>query len=192
MATQKYARKFAMTAAEKNSYVRSQALRQMLALRDLGVWAHYVGDASQPMHVSIHYNGWGDGPNPEGFVTGAGLHAKFETDFVNAHIDEQEVAAVLRPYRACACSIQKHVQTYLIATQAELVRVYQLEKTGAFDAAAPQARAFTVTRLAEGAAMLRDLVTDAWRASGQMTLGYRTKQSVADIEAGRVDPRRLD
>jgi hypothetical protein len=49
-----------------------------------------------------------------------------------------------------------------------------------------------VTRLAEGAAMLRDLVTDAWRASGQLTLGYRTKQSVADIEAGRVDPRRLD
>jgi hypothetical protein len=141
------------------------------------------------MHVSIHYNGWGDGPNPEGFVTTAGLHAKFESDFVDAHVREQDVAAALRPYRDCGCSVQDHTQAYLIATQAGLVRVYRFEKAGAFDAATPEAKAFTVGRLAEGAAMLRDLVTDAWRASGQTVLGYKTKQSVADIEAGRADPR---
>jgi hypothetical protein len=28
----------------------------------LGIWSHYGGDASQPLHVSIHYNGWGDYP----------------------------------------------------------------------------------------------------------------------------------
>src|SRR5882672_11231977 len=94
MAALKYARKFAMTAAEKKSYAVSLAVRQMLALRDLGVWAHYVGDASQPMHASVRYNGWGEGANPEGFVTTPGLHAKFETDFVNAHISEADVAAV--------------------------------------------------------------------------------------------------
>jgi hypothetical protein len=189
VAAQKFAGKFKMTAAEKSSFARQQAVRQMLALRDLGVWAHYVGDASQPMHISIHYNGWGDGPNPEGFVTTAGLHAKFESNFVDDHVGEQDVAGALRPYRDCACSIQDHVQAYLIATQAELLQVYRFEKAGAFDAATPQAKTFAVARLAEGAAMLRDLVTDAWRASGQVTLGYRTKQTVADIEAGRADPR---
>jgi len=192
MAAQKYARKFSMTAAEKISYARSQALRQILVLRDLGVWAHYVGDASQPMHVSIHYNRWGEGLNPEGFVTGAGLHAKFETDFVNAHIAEKDVARALRPYRDCRCTIQVRTQAYLIATQAGLLQVYRFEKAGAFDAATPEAKAFTVARLAEGAAMLRDLVSDAWRASGEAMLGYKIRQSVADIEAGRVDPRRLD
>ncbi|HEY2662632.1 MAG TPA: hypothetical protein VGI79_23135 [Caulobacteraceae bacterium] len=36
--------------------------REALTVHDLGVWAHYVGDASQPLHVSVHYNGWGDFP----------------------------------------------------------------------------------------------------------------------------------
>jgi hypothetical protein len=192
MAAQKYARKFAMTAAQKSAFARSQAVRQILTLRDLGVWAHYVGDASQPMHASVHYNGWGEGPNPEGFVTTQGLHAKFEATFVDAHVGEKDVAAVLRPYRGCGCSIQERTQDYLIATQAELVPLYRLEKAGAFDAASPQAKAFAAARIAEGAAMLRDLVTDAWQASGETVLGYKIKLSIADMEAGRADPRQLN
>jgi len=44
----------------------------------------------------------------------------------------------------------------------------------------------------EAAAMLRDMVADAWRASGEATLGYKTKASIADLEAGKVDPRSLN
>jgi hypothetical protein len=40
--------------------------------------------------------------------------------------------------------------------------------------------------------MLRDLVTDAWQASGETVLGYKTKLSIADLEAGRADPRQLN
>ncbi|HTC84875.1 MAG TPA: hypothetical protein VK683_10995 [Rhizomicrobium sp.] len=192
MAVQKFARKFGMTAAENNSYARSQVLRQMLTLRDLGVWSHYVGDASQPMHASVHYNGWGDGPNPEGFVVSPGLHAKFEAVFVDANISEAAVAAQIRPARSCAVDLKVCVQTYLNATWTDVVPLYRLEKAGAFDAATPQAKAFAVARLAEGAAMLRDLVMDAWRASGEVVLGYKTKISIADIEAGRADPRQPD
>lgn len=190
MAAQKFARKFGMTAAENNSYARSQVLRQMLTLRDLGVWSHYVGDASQPMHASVHYNGWGDGPNPEGFVVSPGLHAKFEAVFVDANISEAAVAAQIRPARSCADDLKACVQAYLNATWTDVVPLYRLEKAGAFDAATPQAKAFAVARLAEGAAMLRDLVMDAWRASGEVVLGYKTKISIADIEAGRADPRQ--
>jgi len=192
IAAQKYAGKFAMTTGEKKSYARSQAVRQILTLRDLGVWAHYVGDASQPMHASVHYNGWGDGPNPEGFVTAPGLHAKFESDFVDAHISEPEVASALRSYRDCGCTIQERTQVYLAASQKELLPLYRLEKTGAFDAATPEAKHFAIQRIAEGAAMLRDLVTDAWAASGKAVLGYKTKTSVIDLEAGRADPRHVD
>jgi len=192
MAAQKFARKFGMTAAENNSYARSQVLRQMLTLRDLGVWSHYVGDASQPMHASVHYNGWGDGPNPEGFVVSPGLHAKFEAVFVDANISEAAVAAQIRPARSCADDLKACVQAYLNATWTDVVPLYRLEKAGAFDAATPQAKAFAVARLAEGAAMLRDLVMDAWRASGEVVLGYKTKISIADIEAGRADPRQPD
>ncbi|HWM61959.1 MAG TPA: hypothetical protein VNN98_07395 [Rhizomicrobium sp.] len=192
MAALKYARKFAMTAAEKKSYAESQAVRQILTLRDLGVWAHYVGDGSQPLHASVHYNGWGEGPNPQGFVVTPGLHAKFESDFVNANITEKDVAAVLRPYGGCGCTIQQQTQNYLLATAAQVVPTYELEKAGAFDSATPAAKEFAAQRIAEGAAMLRDMVTDAWQAAGAATLGYKSKESVADIEAGKADPRKLD
>src|SRR5439155_22990745 len=49
-------------------FAADRRLRESLIVRDLGVWSHYVGDASQPLHVTVHYNGWGDSPNPFGFT----------------------------------------------------------------------------------------------------------------------------
>ena len=192
IAAQKNAKRLGMTTDEVKGFARAQAVREILTLRDLGTWAHFVGDASQPLHVSVHYNGWGDGPNPNGFVTGAGIHAKFESTFVDKNINDADVAARLRPYRACATPIQACVQNYLIETQKGVNTVYQFEKDGAYDAVTPAAKSFTAERIAEGAAMLRDLVADAWAESARAQLGYRNKQVVSDIEAGKTDPRQLD
>ena len=192
LAAQKHARKFGFTAAQRRDYADALAVRQLLTLRDLGVWAHFVGDASQPMHVSVHYNGWGEGPNPEGFVTTAGLHAKFEATFVDAHVSEAEVALKLRPAHSCTDPVQACVTAYLAATQEGVLPLYRFEKAGAFDAATPEAKAFTIQCLAAAASMLRDMVVDAWRASGDAVLGYKTKASVSDLEAGKVDPRSLN
>jgi hypothetical protein len=193
VAAQKYARKFAMTGAQKRGYAQAQALRQMLTLRDLGVWAHYVGDGSQPMHVSVHYNGWGEGPNPGGYVTTPGLHAKFESEFVHAHVREADVEARFAgPYAAPSHDLQTRVHDYLSGSIPSLTRVYDLEKQGAFDQATPAAKDLAVGRLAAGALALRNFVVDAWRASGEAMLGYKAKASVSDLEAGKVDPRTLD
>jgi len=191
MAAVKFAGQFSMTAAQRKGFNDQLALRRMLTLRDLGVWAHFVGDASQPMHVTVHYNGWGDGPNPDGYVTGPGLHAKFESAFVDANIRAADVAALLRPYRPTG-DIQTHTQGYLTATAALVPATYALDKAGAFDMPTPQSKAFVAARLAEGAAQLRDMVTDAWAAAGAATVGYHQKASVADLEAGKADPRGLD
>ena len=51
-----------------------------------------MADASQPMHVSVHFNGWGNFPNPNGFTT-APIHAPFEGAFVKNYIDFRKVAA---------------------------------------------------------------------------------------------------
>jgi hypothetical protein len=192
MAARKYAGKFGFTAAQRDDYANALAVRRLLTLRDLGVWAHFVGDASQPMHVSVHYNGWGEGPNPEGFVTTPGLHAKFEATFVDAHVSEADVAAKIRPAHSCMDPVQACVAAYLTATHEGVLPVYRFEKAAAFDAATPEAKAFTVQCLAEAASMLRDMVADAWRASGDAVLGYKTKASVADLEAGKIDPRTLN
>jgi hypothetical protein len=184
--------KFARTPGERAHFAAYRAVRQMLVLRDLGVWAHYVGDASQPLHVTVHYNGWGDYPNPDGFVAQPGLHAKFESDFVDAHVTEADVAARMTPYRADRAAIAVRTARYLAGTATHVRQLYQFEKDGAFDAATPAATAFTATRIAAGAAMLRDLVMDAWRASADISLGYKVKATVREIEAGRASAAIID
>ena len=75
-------------------------LHELLIVRDLGVWAHFVGDASQPMHVTVHHDGWGKNyPNPENLTVGAGLHAKFEGTFVHANFHQADMAALARKKR---------------------------------------------------------------------------------------------
>src|SRR5678816_2308885 len=46
------------------------------AVHYAGVMGHYVGDAAQPMHMSVHYNGWFDtAPNPKNNPHVRVLHA---------------------------------------------------------------------------------------------------------------------
>jgi len=47
--------------------------------------------------------------------------------------------------------------------------------------------AFTINQTARGAAELRDMIVDAWKASEDGTVGYPPIK-VSDVEAGRVDP----
>ena len=182
----KYGDKFHLPGADRRDYARLEALRELITLHDLGYWAHFVEDASQPMHVSVHFDGWGNLPNPQGFVTGPGLHAKFESIFVMANIKETDVDALMRPYQHCADTIQVCTQNYLGGTAQWVMALYQLDKEHAFDVATRESKAFTCQRLVDGANMLRDMVTDAWRASAGASLGLRIKTPVADYEAGKA------
>ena len=182
----KYGDRFKLTAADRRGYAQLVALREAITIRDLGWWAHFVEDASQPMHVSVHYNGWGKGPNPEGFVTGPGLHSKFEAAFVIANIRQADIAARMRPYRHCDDTLAACVQDYLAATARWTVPLYRFDRAGAFDVPTAESKAFTTQRLAEAANTLRDMVVDAWRGSAQASLGYKDKTSIADYEAGKA------
>ena len=48
--------------ADRPFFAADRRLRETLTLRDIGYWSHFVGDASQPLHASVHFNGWGDYP----------------------------------------------------------------------------------------------------------------------------------
>src|SRR5437870_917583 len=62
-----------------------------------GVLGHYVGDASQPLHVTIHFNGWAEGaPNPKNFTTDRKFHSRYESLYVNVAIDTSRVRAHAR------------------------------------------------------------------------------------------------
>lgn len=76
---------------ERAWFEADRRLREKLTIRDIGIWSHYVGDASQPLHVSVHYNGWGDFPNPKDFTT-KHIHAHFEGEFVKRNLSRSAVA----------------------------------------------------------------------------------------------------
>jgi hypothetical protein len=174
---------------DRGFFERDRRLWEMLTIRDIGVWSHYVGDASQPLHVSIHYNGWGPYPNPSGYSTDNHLHARFEGAFVRAHVLPASVQAGIAPYAPCNCTIGAYVGSYLRATNANVVPLYKLEAVNGFSAATPEAIAFTTARIAAGSTALRDLVVMAWDASAAATVGYPPVK-VSDIESGAVIPTR--
>lgn len=172
---------------KKAYYVADLRRREELIRVNLGVWAHYIGDASQPLHLTIHYNGWGEGPNPEGFTTDRRTHSRFEDAFVGRFITADMVRAKMQPYQACALPIETCTEQYLQTTWKTVTPFYQLEKAGGFKDADPRGEAFTAERLAAGASALRDFVVDAWNASAKATLGYPAV-SVQDMVSGKVDP----
>ena len=172
--------------AERKWIGRDRRLRERLILRDLGYWAHFVGDASQPLHVSMHFNGWGPFPNPQGFTQDK-VHAPFEGAFVRQYVTAEDVSAHMRPYGACACTPQQRAGRYLRATLAQTEPFYVLEKAGGFKDGDARGRTFAADRLAAGASALRDMVVDAWTESAGLVVGYPAV-SVADVLAGKVDP----
>lgn len=165
------------------------ARREALTVRDLGVWSHFVGDASMPMHVSVHYSGWGEYPNPQGFTDSKTLHVRFEAAFVARNLARDQVRAAMRRDADCRCTIQQRTAAYLGRTAVQVVPLYRFEKAGAFSAATPEAKQFAVLRLAAGASELRDMVVEAWRASEDASVGYPAVK-LRDIEAGRIVPTR--
>ena len=175
-------------ATRKAYYVADLKRREELLVRDLGVWAHYVGDGSQPLHLSVHYNGWGDYPNPNGYSNSRSTHFDFEGPLAKAVGDEAQVKALIPDYKDCACSVETRIVGYLTDTWKQTEPLYALQKAGGMVETDSKGKAFTQTRLAAGAAALRDLVTDAWRESANGKIGYRPEISVADVESGKADP----
>jgi hypothetical protein len=172
--------------AHRAWFTADRKRREALILQDAGLLSHFVADGSQPLHVTVHFNGWGDFPNPEGYSS-AKLHAPFESDLVQASVKEAEVAARLAPFRSCDCAMAQRVEGYLAQTGKLVVPFYQLEKAGGLNPGDPRGPALATQQLAVGASELRDLMVEAWRASGGQTVGWKPV-SVADVEAGRVDP----
>jgi hypothetical protein len=169
---------------ERTWFAGDMALRETLTLRDIGVWSHYVGDGSQPLHVSVHYNGWGNFPNPNGYTTATTTHAAFEGDFVRSHATLQAVRAKMRPLAESATPIADAVGTYLEASASQVVPLYELEKHGDFANGTPAAVDFVDARLADGATELRDLIVDAWAASSTVKVGYPNGITPAEAENG--------
>jgi hypothetical protein len=131
-----------------------------------GVLGHYVADASQPMHVTVNYNGWVTSPNPEGFTRDP-IHSKFESEYVRARIKPEDFRDLVKPARALADPFAE-IRKYIFDSYAQVEELYRLDKKVRWDAANtnPESKQFVTKRLAAGSQMLSDLWYTAWVKSG--------------------------
>lgn len=173
---------------QRQAWYRADRLRrEALILRDIGVLGHYVGDGSQPHHTTIHYNGWGDYPNPEGFTRSRQTHGRFEGEFASRVARLDAIEAAMPAADADSFDVRARTTAYLTTTLATVIPFYRMEKAGAFRDADPRGAAFVNERLAAGAGQLRDYITAAWTASATSAIGWPAVK-VAEVEAGTVDP----
>jgi hypothetical protein len=129
-----------------------------------GWLGHYVADGSQPLHTTIHYNGW-VGPNPNGYTTEHGIHSKFETAYVAANITAKDFAGFVTSPERLDDPFARYV-AYLRNSNTMVENIYSLEKGGGFAGkGSPAAFDFTTHRLAAGSQMLLDLWYTAWLES---------------------------
>jgi hypothetical protein len=173
--------------AKRAWYREDRVRREALTLRDIGVLSHYVGDGSQPHHMSIHYNGWGDYPNPQGYTNSRQTHSMFEGAFVRRVARLDAVEAAMPAPSLSGFDLKPSIVAYLKTTLSQVIAFYDLEKAGGFQNEDPRGATFVAQRLGAGAGELRDLITLAWTASADANIGWPAVK-VSDVEAGTVDP----
>lgn len=159
--------------------------RQALILQTTGRLSHYVADGSQPLHVTHHYNGWAEGPNPEGF-TRERIHSRFEGELVAAGVRLADVRRAMPPSGTQEGGLEARIATYLGVAWKEVPTLYRLEQSGGLSPGDPRGAAFAGERLGAGAGALRDFVGLAWRASLGSKVGW-PEVAVQDALSGRAD-----
>lgn len=135
-------------------------------INDAGILGHYVADAANPHHTSIHFNGW-VGDNPRGFTTDRRFHGRFESAFVQSQVKLTDFESLVSPQAQRHDTLRAAVNAYIERSHSRLERLYELDKQQAFNArnTSDEHRLFAAERLAAGATMLRDLWWTAWVSS---------------------------
>ena len=145
-----------------------------------GILGHFVGDAANPLHTTIQYNGW-QGPNPNGYTTEHHIHAQMESEFVSANVNPEKDVAPLIPAQAKVLGdfFDDYVK-YIRHSNTLVEQSYKFEKAGGFTGAgSAESRAFIDERLASGATELRDAIYTAWLRSADPLPEYHNSQKMA-------------
>lgn len=141
----------------------------------MGVMGHYVGDCAQPLHTTVHHNGW-VGPNPNGYSVWNGLHSWIDGGFVaKAGIKFADIAPRATTAQPLALAAQPDgrdpffvaVMGYLIEQNKLVEPLYVLEKKGVFKAevaaTSAEGQEFIKARLLTGGQMLASIWVTAWK-----------------------------
>jgi hypothetical protein len=138
----------------------------------MGVMGHYVGDCSQPLHVTKHHHGW-VGANPMNYATNASFHGWIDGGFFrkSGGIPVEVLAQRIRPAKIVGDPLKPddlfhQVMAYLLQTKRQVETLYQLEKAKKLspdNGNSAEGRDFLEGQLVKGGQMLGDLWYSAWQ-----------------------------
>ncbi len=162
---------------------KSTAAAEQNAIYYAGWLGHYVADAANPLHTTIHHNGW-IGDNPNGYTTSKDLHWKFEGQFVQRNLARLQFMDLVTPPVRLQDPFGDYVR-YLRDSFGLVERVYQIEKAGGLEGGGtPEAREFVRQRLAAGSQMLLNLWYTAWLESAVPVQPPAANPKTAPVSSG--------
>lgn len=131
------------------------------AIHEMGMLGHFVGDASQPLHTTRHYNGW-IGENPNGYTVDRKFHSYIDGGILEHHgltyeslrprFQPKQRVNFRDPWRDALAQIQRSHERF--------ETLYQMEKDGRLNGEA--GRELIANQLLDAADMLGALYAAAW------------------------------
>jgi len=141
----------------------------------MGVMGHLIGDASQPLHTTIHHHGW-VGDNPHDYTTSRGFHSWIDGGYFNktGGADLAALRSKLRPAQLVSINGRpaKAEETFqvgvlfLIEQNKQVEPLYQLDKDGRLSGEGEkglEGKAFLEGQLLKSGQLLGDLWFTAWQ-----------------------------
>ena len=153
-----------------------------------GWLGHYTADGAQPLHDTIHHDGW-QGDNPHGYTRDPRIHGRFESQFVDLlGLSEADLLPKISKARVLDDPFDA-VLHHLDDAATHVEEVYRLDQRGAFaNPKDAEARNLVETQLAKAAALLRDLVYTAWVKSAEPAPRMESGQNPISRTNPRYNP----
>jgi hypothetical protein len=163
----------------------------------MGVMGHYVGDAGQPLHTTIHHHGW-VGENPHDYTTAGRIHSWIDGGYFAkvGGADLKGLQAKLRPAQLVALNgrsakpeeVFQAGVLYLLEQNKQVEPLYQMEKDGKLSGEGEtglQGKAFLEGQLLKSGQLLGDIWYSAWQQAPpdtflSGTLARRKHQAVKE------------
>lgn len=147
----------------------------------MGVMGHYFGDASQPLHTTIHHHGW-VGENPHQYSTNSRIHSWIDGGYFLkiGGANRQTLEPKLRPAQLVSlegrpAKPEEMFQAGLLflLEQGKLVEpLYQMDKDGQLSGEGEtglRGRAFLEAQLLKSSQLLGDIWYSAWQQAAPDT-----------------------
>jgi hypothetical protein len=144
----------------------------------MGVMGHYVGDATQPLHTTMHFNGWA-GKNTNHYTTARSFHQLIDGAYFlkTGGIKSGPLIGKVRPAKSLGNlpppdGMFRAVVDFIVEQNKLVEPLYQLEKEGKLSAEGENGmagRAMLENQVVKAAQMLGDIWLTAWQQAPEDT-----------------------